>query len=155
MAREAQRGRLARLAHYTIHKPEDAMSHDDLLAAVTACNGSYSRAAAQLGLNVSTLRYRIQYGDRQPSAPRTPDEHPASAALVAEMERLRFQTRLLVRRPGPHSAQELLHLEARHRQLRELLRRAMGAAEATDTRERSSAAAGMVGAPHGTWHGQR
>lgn len=61
-------------------------------------------------------------------------QHPPTVALVAELEQVRTQARLLVRSYGPcaYRAQTLLRLEARQRYLRQLLRSAMGEAESVD-----------------------
>jgi hypothetical protein len=60
---------------------------------------------------------------------------------VSELESLRAWARQLLRSygPYPHRIQELLRIEARHRHLRDLLRKALGEAEPSDTRERRHA----------------
>jgi hypothetical protein len=106
---------------------------------------SVPAAAQLLGMSDGYLyrtvrRLGIPLPPRQPQQAqpartrRPPEQHPGTVQLVAEMESLRLQARLLVRRPGPRSTQELLAIEARHRALREQLRRAMGEPEASDTR---------------------
>jgi hypothetical protein len=79
-------------------------------------------------------RVTHQVRPRQPS-----EKHPDTVVVVAEMVQLRTQVRLLIRRPGSLSAQQMLAIEARHRYLRQLLRSALGEAEASETRGRSPA----------------
>jgi hypothetical protein len=110
------------------------MAPDRILAALLATGWVVqgdAGAAIRLGMHPNTLRYRMQQlGISRPNKVAAPAErHPPSAAVIAEMEQLRTQVRLLLRRPGPRDIQELLRIETRHRYLRALLRAALGEAE--------------------------
>jgi hypothetical protein len=113
-----------------------------------AARWNCAQAASQLGLHPNTLRHRLmRLGIQRPARPAAPvEQHPPSAAVVAALDSLRTEARLLFRSYGqcPHRVQELARIEARMRYLRGLLRSALGDGEGGQGMVRSPSAPGVM-----------
>jgi hypothetical protein len=109
------------------------MDRDKLLRSITEANWNVAAAARVIGVHQTTLRYRLQVlGIERPArtAPRI-ERHPPVAQLIAELEALRVQARVIVRTylPGPARAAHLRGLEVQQRAIQARLRPLLGVAQ--------------------------